>query len=200
MLQDSRARHVLLVDKDRCLLGETVGVQAILMDHAEPVRTAAPEVTANLIQPDGKRVPMTLKSVQGGAREGTFAGQFTAVMEGDWRVELRPPQAEIDEFLTREVRVRIEDLEIQQPERNDALLLDLAQTTGGTYYVGIAAATGRAGGQPPLTRVLQPQDQVAYLPGLPDVDFERRLMTWLMAVICGALAFEWLLRRLSRLA
>jgi hypothetical protein len=35
---------------------------------------------------------------------------------------------------------------------------------------------------------------------LPDVDFERRLMTWLMAVICGALAFEWLLRRLSRLA
>lgn len=198
LLQDS-ARGVLLLDKDRCLLGETVGIQAILTDvQNRPL--SDPEVTAHLIQPDDKRVPLTLKSVQGGAREGTYTGQFTAVMEGDWRVELRPPQGEIDEYLTREVRVRIEDLEIQQPERNDPLLLDLARTTGGTYYVGIDAAAGRTTGQPPLANVLEAQDQVAFLPGLPDSDFERQLMAWLMAVICGALGFEWLLRRLSRLA
>ncbi len=103
-------------------------------------------------------------------------------------------------MLVREIRVLAEELEIKQPERNDPLLLDMAQTTGGAYYVGIEPAMGRSGSQPPLVNVLQPQDQVTYLPGLPDPDFERRLMGWLMALICGALSLEWLLRRLSRLA
>jgi hypothetical protein len=198
LLQDSR-HGVLLVDKDRCLLGDTVAVQAMLTD-AQGQPLAASEQTATLIQPDGSRVKLALKAVQGGAREGTFAGQFTAVQEGDYRVELRPPLGEVDELLVREIRVLAEELEIKQPERNDPLLLDVAQTTRGAYYVGIQPALGRSGSQPPLVNVLQPQDQVTYLPGLPDADFERRLMAWLMALICGALSLEWLLRRLSRLA
>lgn len=198
LLQDSR-HGVLLVDKDRCLLGDTVAAQAVLTD-AQGQPLAAAEQTATLTQPDGSRVRLTLKAVQGGVREGTFAGQFTAVLEGDYRVELRPPHGELDELLVREVRVLAEELEIKQPERNDPLLLDMAQTTGGAYYVGIDPAMGRGGGQPSLVNVLQPQDQVTYLPGLPDPDFERRLMGWLMALICGALSLEWLLRRLSRLA
>ncbi|NLF71145.1 MAG: VWA domain-containing protein [Candidatus Anammoximicrobium sp.] len=198
LLQDSR-HGVLLVDKDRCLLGDTVAVQAMLTDaQGQPLASA--EQVATLIQPDGSRVKLTLRAVQGGVREGTFAGQFTAVLEGDYRVELRPPHGELDELLVRETRVLAEELEIKQPERNDPLLLDMAQTTGGAYYVGIDPAMGRSGSQPPLVNVLQPQDQVTYLPGLPDPDFERRLMGWLMALICGALSLEWLLRRLSRLA
>ncbi|HPM79799.1 MAG TPA: VWA domain-containing protein [Candidatus Anammoximicrobium sp.] len=198
LLQDSR-HGVLLVDKDRCLLGDTVAVQAVLTD-AQGQPLSAAEQAATLTQPDESRVKLTLKAVQGGPREGTFAGQFTAVQEGDYRVELRPPQGELDELLVREIRVLAEELEIKQPERNDPLLLDMAQTSGGAYYVGIEPAMGRSGSQPPLVNVLQPQDQVTYLPGLPDPDFERRLMGWLMALICGALSLEWLLRRLSRLA
>jgi hypothetical protein len=198
LLQDSK-HGVLLVDKDRCLLGETVGVQAKLTD-AQGQPQSSGEVVATLIQPDGGRVKLTLKSVEGGAREGMFAGQFTAVQEGDYRLELRPPSGELDELLVREIRVLAEELETKQPERNDPLLLDMAQTTHGAYYVGIDAAIGRGGSQPSLVNVLQPQDQVTYLPGLPDPDFERRLMGWLMALICGALCLEWLLRRLSRLA
>ena len=198
LLQDSK-HGVLLVDKDRCLLGETIGVQAILTD-AQGQPLAASEVAAVLIQPDGSRIPLTLRAVEGGAREGTFASQFTAVQEGDYRVELRPPHGDLDEWLVRETRVMAEELETRQPERNDALLVDMARTTGGEYYVGIGAATGRGSGQASLLNVLQPQQQVTYLPGLPDPDFERRLMTWLMALICGALSLEWLLRRLSRLA
>ncbi len=197
LLQDSK-HGVLLVDKDRCLLGETVAVQAKLTDsQGQPQKTD--EVQAALIQPDGSRVKLNLKSVAGGAREGMFAGQFTAVQEGDYRLELRPPSGELDELLVREVRVLAEELETRQAERNDPLLLDMARTTGGAYYVGIDAALGRAG-QPPLVNELRPQDQLTYLPGLPDPDFERRLMAWLMALICGALSLEWLLRRLSRLA
>jgi hypothetical protein len=198
LLQDSK-HGLLLVDKDRSLLGETLAVQAILTD-AQNLPLAAPEVTASVLQPDGKRANLVLKAVKGGPREGTFAGQFGAVQEGDYRVELKPPHGDVDELLVREVRVRVEDKEIQQPERNDPLLLDIAKTTGGTYYVGLNAALGRAHGQPPLASALQPQDQVSYLPGLPDADFEERLMIWLMALICGALSLEWLVRRLSRLA
>jgi hypothetical protein len=163
LLQDSK-HGVLLVDKDRCLLGETISVQAILTD-SQGQALAAREVVATLIQPDGGRIQLTLKAVEGGAREGTFATQFTAVQEGDYRVELRPPHGELDELLVRETRVLAEELETKQPERNDPLLVDMAQTTGGAYYVGIEAATGRGGGSTPLVSELKPQDQITYLPG-----------------------------------
>ena len=198
LLQNS-ARGVLLVDKDRCLLGESVGVQAILT-NAQDRPLDMPEVTANLVQPDGRRATMTLKSVEGGARKGTFAGQFTAVREGDYRVQLKPPDGDVDEMLVREVRVRGEEKEIRQPERNDPLLLDIAQKTGGEYFVGMDAAVGPQVGQSPLASALGTQDHVAYLPGLPDARFARHLMGWLMALICGALSMEWLFRRLSKLA
>jgi hypothetical protein len=198
LLRDSQ-RGVLLVDKDRCLRGDTVVVQALLTD-AQNRPLNAPEVIASLVHPNGTRSQLLLRSVAGGVREGAFTGQFTAVAEGDFRVELRPPQAELDELLVREVRSRIPALEIERPERNDAVLSDIALSTGGVYYVGIEAAAGTPAGQPPLAAVLQAQDFVSYLPGTPDRRFDRLLMGWLMGLICGALALEWLFRRLSRLA
>lgn len=199
LLRDSK-HGVLLVDKDRCLLGDRITVQAMLTD-AQNQPLAAPEVTANLIQPDGLRTTLTLRQVQDSARGGTFSGQFTTLLEGDYKVELQPPHAELDELLIREVRVRVPDLEIEKPERNDPVLQDIAQLTGGRYYVGMAAAANRQGaGLPPLANELEPQDQVTYLPGQPDRQFEEQLMMWLMVLICGALCFEWLLRRLTKLA
>jgi hypothetical protein len=195
--QDSR-HGVLLVDKERALLGDTVGVRAILTDDQnQPL--AAPEVAANLLRPDGGRAALTLRLVPGGPRDGTYTGQFTALQEGDYRVELRPPHGELDELLVREIRVRVPALETEKSERNDPLLSEIAQTTGGAYYVGIQAATSLAAGTP-LASALRAQDDVTYLPGTPDRGFERRLMAWLLAVICGLLCLEWLVRRLSKLA
>lgn len=198
LLRDSK-RGVLLVDKDRCLLGDPITVQAILTD-AQNQPLTDPEVIANLLQPDGTRATLTLRLVQDSARGGTYSGQFTAAIEGDYRVELQAPQAELEEMLVREVRVRVPELEIEKPERNDPLMQEIAEATGGRYYVGLPATLGTAAGMPPLAGQLEPQDQVTYMPGTPDRDFERQLMTWLLAVICGTLCFEWLLRRLSRLA
>jgi hypothetical protein len=79
-------------------------------------------------------------------------------------------------------------------------LTEIALSTGGSYYVGAESVGGMPGGQPPLAGVLEAQDFVTYLPGTPDRDFDRQLMTWLMGLICGVLALEWMLRRLSRLA
>jgi len=91
-------------------------------------------------------------------------------------------------------------LESEKPERNDPLLKDLAERTGGEYFIGIDSAMNRDGGGRAVAQVIEPQDQVTYLSGSPDRNFERTLMGWLMCLICGVLSFEWLVRRLSRLS
>ena len=199
LLRDS-SRGLLLVDKDRCALGDHISVQAILSD-AQHQPLAAAKVTASLVDPEGRRMPLELRKQDDAARQGMFTGQFTAVLAGDYKIELQPPAGTDDELLRREVRSRIPARETEQPERNDALLKDLADRTGGAYFVGFGAAMNRTGaGTAALSNLLEPQDQVTYLTGTPDKQFERILMTWLMAFICGVLCLEWLIRRLSKLA
>lgn len=197
LLRDSR-RGILLVDKPRCLLGETVIVRASLTDaQFRPLQL--PEVPAVLVDPAGGRRRLVLRQVQDAARAGMYAGQFNALVEGDYQIQLAIPQAEEDNLLTREVRVRVPQLELEHPQRDDALLSDMARRTGGAYYVGIPAVLGHQGAAS-LPSVIEPQDQQTYLPGTPDRLFQQRLMAWLMILICGALSLEWLVRRLNRLA
>ena len=118
--------------------------------------------------------------------------------EGDFRIELPIPGAE-DELLVQEIRVRVPAREIERPQRNDALLSEMAQASNGVYFVSLDAALGR-GGAAPLPLQIPAKDQETFLPGTPDKDFEERLMTWLLIVICGALSLEWLIRRLNKLA
>ena len=199
LLRDS-SRGVLLVDKSRCFLGDHIGVSASLSD-AQHRPLSADQVTAVLVDPDGRRSSLVLRRIQDATRDGRFAAQFTATREGDYRVELQPPHGDSDELLTRDVRSRIPALETERPERNDPLLKELADQTGGKYYVGFdEAINGVVDGVPKLFDLLQPQDQVSFVAGAPDKTFERVLMTWLLGIICGALCVEWLVRRLSRLA
>ena len=171
LLRDSD-RGVLLVDRDRCLLGDTVVVRAALTDSQyQPLDV--PQVEAALVNPRGRRFPVLLQQVRESSAGGMYSGQFTAALEGDYRVELVIPGARLEDVLTRHVRVRVPELEIERPERDDAVLSDIAGRTGGTYYVGIDAALGRRG-VASLADVIAPQEQVTYLPGIPDRDFERR--------------------------
>lgn len=198
ILRDS-SRGVLLVDKERCVVGDQVAVRAILQD-AQFRPLTVPEVQAVLVQPDGSRVDLPLKTVKDAAREGTYSQQFTILQEGDYKVELQHPEA-ADQVLEREVRAQIPKLETQRPERNDQVLQTIADRTGGHYYVGLPAALSPSpAGQPPLAGLIKPQEQVTVLPGTPDRVFEQLLMTWLIGLICGILSLEWLIRRLSKLA
>lgn len=199
LLRDS-SRGVLLVEKDRCVLGEQVSVRAILTDpQFNPLTEES--VESVLVRPDGTRSTFTLDMLKDSARDGTYVGQFTALQTGDYRVELTPPEGAEDELLSREVRVLVPQKEIQEPQRNDPLLKELTDKTGGEYYVGVDAALNRGGvSRQSIVDALEPQDHVSYLPGQRNENFERLLMTWLMGLICGVLALEWLIRRLSRLA
>lgn len=198
-LQRDSRRGVLLVDKDRCVLGDHISVRAILKDPQLRPMTDL-EVAASLVLPDGQRTAFKLRQVKDSTRGGMYAAQFTALLEGDYRIELNPPQSTGDEMLVREVRARVPAREIESPERNDPVLSKLTHNTGGEYFVGIDAAMNRAGGGQSVAGVLEPQDQTSFLPGTPDKKFEQALMTWLMGLICGILSLEWLIRRLSKLA
>ena len=96
-------------------------------------------------------------------------------------------------ILTQQTIVRVPALEIQRPQRNDPLLMELAAKTGGKYWVGLQDLGG-------LPESIVPRDQINYLPNAPDSAFRQRLNGLLMALIAGALCLEWLTRRLSRLA
>lgn len=192
------SRGVLLVDKDRCVLGEQIIVRAILQDaQFQPLVQA--NVGAVLISPSGKRTPLALAQVKDAAREGMYSEQFTAEEEGDYRVELQNPSAG-DELLVQEVRVRIPALETERPQRNDALLKEIADKSGGQYFVGFETALAMTDSRSAVASLLRPQDQVTVLPGTPDRQFDRQLMTWLLGVIAAVLSTEWLIRRLIRLA
>lgn len=199
LLRDSN-RGVLLVDKERCLLGDQVGVRAHLTDPQFNPLTVE-EVQATLIQPDKVSKPLILRKIKDAAREGMYSGQFTTALEGDYRLELAIPQSPGDELLAREVRVRVPDREIEHPQRDDVLLKNIAERTKGEYYIGLDSARGRGSeGRPPLAAAITPRDQETFLSGSLDQTFERLLAGWLMTLICGVLFLEWTIRRLHKLA
>jgi hypothetical protein len=199
LLRDS-ALGVLLVDRDRCMLGDQVTIRAVLSDlQHRPLQLES--VPAILLQPDGKRVPIVLRKVQDAAREGMYEGQFTALLAGDYRIELSATEEADDSLLTAEVRVLVPTLEIERPELNRALLVEMTKESGGEFYLNIDAAMNRGGtNRATLASVVEPNDQTIFLPESVDNRFDKKLMGWLMVLIVGVLSFEWLIRRLSRLA
>ena len=197
LLRDS-TRGMLLIDKDRPQVGDQIEVRAILMDaqHQPLVRES---VDAVLVHPDGERETIVLPAVTNATRDGTFAISLTLLKERDFRLELVPPEGTEEDLLSRVIQVRSTDREIASPQRQDAVLTELADESGGVYYIGIDAATG-AQGDEALNQVIPSADQVTYVFGAPDSKFDKRLMIWLMVLISVMLFAEWIIRRLSKLA
>ncbi len=189
------SRGMLLVDRDRYLLGNTVVVRAQLSDvQFEPLEV--PSVTLDVVRPDS--VTDAVQLLPDPSRKGMYVGQFTALVEGTYRLELPVPDSG-SELLARRIQVRVPDVERENPQRNDALLSELAKRTGGMYYVGADAVLGHRG-LPPLVKQLKDRSESTYLAGVTDREFEFDWMRGLLVVICGALCLEWLIRRLSKLA
>ncbi len=197
LLRDS-SRGVLLIEKDRVQIGDQVEVRAILTDaqHQPLVRDS---VEAVLVYPDGRREPLEMPQVKNATRDGTFAVAVTLLQEGDYQIELMPPEATEEDLLTKVIQVRSTDREVASPQRQDAALGEVAEKTGGVYYIGTDTVTGSAE-EPSLIDVIPVADQITYVQGAPDTKFDERLMLWLMVGISSVLFLEWTVRRLSKLA
>jgi hypothetical protein len=198
LLRDS-TRGVLLTDRERCWMGDQVAVQAILRDPQDNPLLAE-SVLATVIRPDGTTQEVKLEATMNAVRPGTFSGQFTVTNEGEYRVNLPIPASPDLEVLSTYVRANIPDLEKQQPERNDALLSELATKTRGHFYIGTNSFRSDESDPFSPMRLIQPQDQETYLTGTMDRFFQRKVMMWLLGLMTAALAIEWTVRRLHKLA
>lgn len=199
LLMDSD-RGVLLVDREQATLGEQVVVRAVLKNERyEPLLQS--EVVARLIDSQGRNLPLVLRPLADGSQPGVYTGQFPVQVPGEYSILLQLGGLASDEVLTATVDSRVPARELQQSERHDSLLRQMAVDTGGNYWTGVEAALQPAAADKlDLVGRIEPQDQVAYLPGAADTVFQIRWLGWLMAWIAGCLSLEWLARRLHRLA
>ena len=189
------SRGVLLVGQDRYLLGNMVEVRAQLTNaRLEPLDM--PSINLQVIQPDGTLQSVALRADS--SRAGAYLGQFPALREGTYRLELPVPESE-NERLSRRIQVRVPDLERENPRRNDAVLSAIAKNTGGKYYVGLASAIAPHG-TPPLADELRDQTTTIILPVAPDPHQGENWLRFMMIALCGLLCLEWLIRRLLKLA
>jgi hypothetical protein len=192
-------RGMLLVDLEEGMLGEQVTVRAVLKNERyEPLVQS--EVVARLLDPQGRNLPLVLRPLADGSQPGVYTGQFPLLVQGRYRAQLQLGGIASKELLTVEVQAKEPAREMQHAERDDQLLSMLAGETGGKYWKGTEAAFALTGGVSDLAAAIEPQDQVAYLPGAPDRVFQLRWLGWLMTLIAGCLSIEWLSRRIHRLA
>jgi hypothetical protein len=197
LLRDS-SRGVLLIDKERCFVGDIITVSAVLTDaQFRPLTDET--VEAQLISPDESSTTLTLRALKDSAREGEYQTQFTVTANGDYQIQLAPPESRLEEVLSAAIVVTSSKAETQDPLLNESDLQMLANRTSGQYFADGLAAAGGAGDNH-LVSAISPNDQETVMSGSPDRRFKEMLMGWLMALLVGVLSMEWLIRRLSKLA
>lgn len=200
-LSRDSARGVLLVDKEKAVLGDQVAVRAILTDpQFAPLQDET--VEAQLHLPGGQVARFPMSREKDAARGGTYSSSFVTLDEGDYRINLPIPSSLTGESLLKTVRVRAPKLEVEQAERNDAEMAEAARVSKGGYFESPAALLdqGSGGLAARIEKLLPAQDRETVLPSVLDRRFEARWMGWLLFWIAGALSLEWLLRRLGKLA
>lgn len=186
----------LLVQKDRYSIGDDVVVRAQLSTASrEPLM--AERVTARVVDPQG--IGKNLQMDVDPSRPGNFVGQFSIRKEGSYRIELPIPDV-LDEQLVRRIQASVPSLEFDRTRRNEQLLAALASQSGGQYYTSLNSAIEGLDGLRPLSEQIASRAELKTLRGATDEEFTERLNRMLLAVMCGALSLEWLLRRLVRLA
>ena len=186
-------RGVLLVGQERYRLGNTVGVQAYRLTNAQLEPLVLPSVTLQVARPDQSVQTVTLTADP--SKAGSYSGQFTVLHEGDYRLEL--PLPESDERLSQKIRVEIPNLEREHPQRNDALLSEIATKTGGKYFVGLGTLLGDAAA---VTDLLEDKTKTLVYTATPSPEWQKTVLFWVLVGLFVFLCIEWIIRRLAKLA
>ncbi len=197
LLRDSN-RGVLLVDNTRAMVGDTISVRAVLTDEQfEPLDVA--EVPAKLLAPGGRIEDIKLLPLKGEPRAGTYGGRFIVREAGSFEIRLTLGDALDEQVLRQSVQVRLPTVELERPRRNDEELSQIATMSGGKYLPLDDDVTESSIAKE-LVATIRPQPQTTVLPGTPDRDFSSRRNAVLMWLIASLITFEWVTRRLHRLA
>ena len=187
-LKRGTLRGMLLLERNQYLLGQTAHVRALLSD-AQFQPLAAEAINCDVYDPNGRPQLPPLKLMPDRQRPGQFVGDFRLSLPGTYRFELLIPDS--TDKLTEKLDVSLPNLETANARQNVQLLRALADETGGTY-LPLDESTAAA-----LPKLL-PNHGEEFL-------VDERLRTlwdrdWVLYVLVGLLAAEWLTRKLLKLA
>ncbi len=168
-----------------------VRIRANLLDpQLNPLEVDSVEL--NVFDPHGTPLaaPRTLRRDPEIKKAGQYWAEFRAAVPATYRVLVRPQPDDDKQNLNARIDVVLPNLESDNPRQNAKLLTDLARETGGKYL--------------PIEKA------AAELPALlPDrgerfaVDEQLRALwdqEWVLYLLVGLLGFEWVIRKLLRLA
>ena len=178
---------MFVLDSREFDLGQTIPVRVrVLNEQFQPL--ASPSFSVDVYDSQGRPLTPSLVLAQDRFRPAEYTGEFRADLPGRYRLEMEVPG--VTERLKEELQIRLPEREFAEMTQNVAVLTALAEQTGGRYLTLERAA--------------------AEIPALlPDkgerIIVDQRIQEiwdrgWLMGLLVGLLAVEWLSRKLLKLA
>lgn len=187
-LKRGTLRGMLLLERNQYLLGQTAHVRALLSD-AQFQPLSAESINCDIYDPSGRPLIPPMKLLPDRQRPGQFVGDFRLSLPGTYRLELTVPDS--TDKLSEKLDVSLPNLETANARQNIQLLRAMADETSGAY-LQLDESTASA-----LPKLL-PNHGEEFL-------VDERLRTlwdrdWVLYVLVGLLAVEWLTRKLLKLA
>jgi len=194
-LRRQSSRGSLSIDRDRYTVGAAVEVRAQLKNsRLQPL--ASPSITL-LVTRDGVD-KQELSMPADPSRAGRFVVELPVLKPGEYNLELIVPET-ADERLHQTFRAVVPNLEKENPQRNVALLRELADKTQGQYYDDLSVAMSDTA-SPSLVDRLKDVSRTESIPLAPKPEDDEKWLQWILIALCSVLSLEWLVRRLAKLA
>ncbi len=199
-LRRQSSRGSLSIDRDRYNVGTAVEVRAQLKNsRLQPL--TAPSVTLYVTRDgiDRQAVPMPADP----SRVGRFVVELPVLRPGEYRLEVIVPES-ADERVHQSFRGVVPRLEEENPQRNVALLREIAEKSGepqrrGEYYDDLSVAFSNTAA-PSLVDRLKDVSRTESIPLAPKPEEEEKWLKWMLVALCCVLSLEWLVRRVVKLA
>jgi hypothetical protein len=199
-LRRQSSRGSLSIDRDRYNVGTSVEVRAQLKNsRLQPL--ASPSVTLYVTRDRTDRQEVSMPADP--SRAGRFVVELPVVRPGEYRLELIVPET-ADERVHQTFRGVVPRLEEENPQRNVALLREIAAKTQGEYFddlsVALSGPQAGAPASPSLVDRLKDVSRTESIPLAPRPEEEEKWLKWMLVALCCVLSLEWLVRRLAKLA
>ena len=179
---------MLLLDRSEASPGQTVTIRAQLFNNDMSPLNERDFVSISIVDDQGRPIDPPHELRRDPLRDGQFVNTFRPSRPGSCRVTLAVPNS--DEVLQATVDVSTPDLESQSPSQDVALLTALPDQTGGQYLAIEEVVAQLADLLPDRSQPIQIDEQ-----RVPLWDND-----WLMYLMAGLLAIEWITRRMFRLS
>ncbi len=204
-------RGSLSIDRGRYNVGATVEVRAQLKNsRLQPL--TAPSVMLHVTRDRIDRQDVLMPADP--SRAGRFVVQLPVLRPGEYYLEVNVPES-ADERVHQTFRAVVPKLEDENPQRNVALLREIAEKSGepqrkGEYYDDLSTAFSDpqadhgymvpAQSSSSLVDRLKDVSRTESIPLAPKPEEDEKWLKWMLVALCGVLSLEWMVRRLAKLA